>query len=89
MATIGPMDWSVGLGLYGNDAESYLAPGIERLLAAVCGAGKIAAMSVSGPEAALRYHGLGVRIFFLGGDVSMRRKMLTDSLAPINAALQE
>ena len=44
-------------------------------------------MSVSTPEAALRYRKMGVRIFFLGVDVSMKRKMLTDTLLPINTCL--
>ena len=82
------MDWSVGLGLYGDDAESYLAPRIETLIADITSAGKIASMSVSSAEAALRYHSLGARIFFLGVDVSMKRKMLTDSLTPVRAALE-
>ena len=87
IATIGPMDWSVSLDLYGDEAESYLAPRIERLLADITSAGKIAAMNVSSPEAALSYRDLGVRIFFLGVDVSMRRKMLTEILIPIKAAV--
>ena len=88
IATIGPMDWSVSLDLYGDEAESYLAPRIERLLADITSAGKIAAMNVSSPEAALRYRDLGVRIFFLGVDVSMRRKMLTENLISIKGAVE-
>ena len=88
IATIGPMDWAVGLGLFGADAESYLAPRIEMLLADITNSGKIAAMNVSSPEAASRYRDLGARIFFLGVDVSMRRRMLIDSLAPIKAAVE-
>ena len=88
IATVGPTDWSVGLGLFGDEAESYLAPKVESLLADISDAGKTASMNVSSPEEAQRYHGMGVRIFFLGVDVSMKRKMLTDSLSPIKTALE-
>ena len=39
-------------------------------------------MSVTTPGAALRYRKMGVRIFFLGVDVSMKRTMLTETLRP-------
>ncbi len=87
IVTVGPMDWGTGLGLFGQEAESYLAPKIDNLLADIRDAGKIATMSVSTTEAALRYRKMGVRIFFLGVDVSMKRKMLTDTLLPINTCL--
>ena len=86
IAAVGPMDWGTGLGLFGKEAESYLAPKIDNLLADVRDAGKIATMSVSTPEAALRYRKMGVRIFFLGVDVSMKRKMLTETLRPFEAS---
>jgi 2-keto-3-deoxy-L-rhamnonate aldolase RhmA len=82
MATVGPMDWGTGLGLFGKEAESYLAPKIDNLLADIRDAGKIATMSVTTPGAALRYREMGVRIFFLGVDVSMKRTMLTETLRP-------
>ena len=88
LATIGPADWSVGLELYGEAAEAYLAPRIERILEAVSSSGKTAAMSVTTPEEAVRYRGMGVRIFFLGVDISMRRRSLEGSLGPVKAALK-
>jgi 2-keto-3-deoxy-L-rhamnonate aldolase RhmA len=88
LATVGPSDWSVGLDLYGEAAEAYLAPKIASILAAVSSAGKTAAMSVSTPEDALRYRSLGARVLFLGVDVSMKRRLLTDSLGPVKAALE-
>ena len=87
MATVGPMDWGTGLGLFGREAESYLAPKIDNLLADIRDAGKIATMSVTTPGAALRYREMGVRIFFLGVDVSMKRTMLAETLLPISTCL--
>lgn len=87
MATVGPMDWSIGRGMFGNEANSYLAPKIDRLVGDIQRAGKIATMSVADSKAAKKYHKLGVRIFFLGVDVSMKRVMLGDALAPIKSII--
>ena len=89
LATAGPMDWSVSLGLYGAAGRAHLSPKIESLLSAISSAGKIAMMGVSSPKEVRLYWNLGVRIFFVGVDVSMKRRMLTESLAPIKAAVEE
>lgn len=88
LAIVGATDWSVGLGLYGDDARSHLAPKIEGILASISGAGKIAAMSVGSPEEVRLFHDRGVRIFFVGVDVSMKRKMLVDNLGSVKAAVK-
>ena len=87
IVTVGPMDWGTGLGLFGKEAESHLAPKIDNLIADILDAGKTPTMSVTAPEAAQRYREMGVRIFFLGVDVSMKRKVLTDTLRPIDTSL--
>ena len=46
-------------------------------------------MGVSSPKEVHLYWNLGVRIFFVGVDVSMKRRMLTESLAPIKATVEE
>ena len=80
LATVGPQDWSVGKGLFGDEARSYLAPKIEDILVSVAEAGKMATMSVAGTEEARHYYDLGVRIFFLGVDVALKRKTFADTL---------
>lgn len=87
LATVGPQDWSVGLGLFGEEAKSYLAPRISKVLEAISDAGKMATMSVSGPEEACHYYQQGVRIFFVGVDVSMKRRMLEQTITPIKDAI--
>ncbi len=82
VVTVGPMDWSIGLGLFGQEADAYLAPKIDNLLEDIRDAGKTATMSVSSPEAAMRYRKMGVRIFFLGVDVAMKREMLAGAIRP-------
>lgn len=87
LATVGPQDWSVGLGLFEEDAKSYLEPKISSILKTVSNAGKIATMSVSRPEEARHYYQQGVRIFFVGVDVSMKQRMLKQTIAPIKKTL--
>ena len=86
LATVGPQDWSVGLGLFGDEAKTYLAPKVANVLASISAAGKMATMSVSGPDEARSYYEQGVRIFFVGVDVSMKRQMLERTLTPIKDA---
>ena len=79
---VGPNDWSIGLGLFGPAAREYLAPKIERIIGTVCQAGKTMVMTPSSPDEARRYHGLGVRIFQLGVDVTLKRRALIDAIGP-------
>lgn len=87
LATVGPQDWSVGLGLFEEEAKSYLAPKISDILKTISNAGKIATMSISEPEEARHYYQQGVRIFFVGVDVSMKRRMLEQTITPIKDAV--
>ena len=41
MVTVGPMDWAVGLGLFGDEARARQAPKIERVLKTAAEAGRI------------------------------------------------
>ena len=88
MAIVGLTDWSTSLGLGVEEAASRLGPKVDRILQNVSAAGKTASMIGATPEEARRYADLGVRVLFVGVDVSMRRGMLVDRLGPIRAAVQ-
>jgi 4-hydroxy-2-oxoheptanedioate aldolase len=81
MVTVGPMDWSVNMGLSAAQAKAALAPRIERIITAARNAGKITAMVISTGDQARQYTGLGVRILFTGVDISLKRKAFEESLA--------
>jgi 4-hydroxy-2-oxoheptanedioate aldolase len=87
MAIVGASDWSIGLGLGPDEAASRLAPKIDRIVEAVSGAGKTACAQVTNAQEVRRYADLGVRVFFVGVDISMKRGMLVDRLEPIRAAV--
>jgi len=87
MLTVGEMDWSVSLGLFGPEAKRALAPKIERVLEAGHRNGKILAMGGGHPQQALQYRALGVRLFFVGVDINLKRKMLSDSLSAFRGVL--
>ena len=79
---VGPNDWSIGLGLFGPEARSYLAPKIERIVRTVHEAGKTMVMTPSSPDEARHYRNLGARIFQLGVDVTLKRRALFDAIGP-------
>ena len=87
MLTVGPMDWATSLGLSGDEAKANLKPKIKRVLTTVRDAGKIAVMGVSSPEQALAYAEVGVRIFFVGVDIALKRRTLTDTLGNFQGTL--
>ena len=79
---VGPSDWSIWLGLFGEAAQSYLAPRIERIVRTVHQAGKTMVMAPSSPEQARHYYNLGARIFNVASDVTLKRHALFDTIAP-------
>lgn len=87
MITVGPMDWSVSLGLFGDEARARQAPKIERVFAAAAAAGKIPTAGAFSVEQAAYYRALGVRVFFVGVDIVIKRQILTDRLAQFQNAL--
>ncbi len=87
MLTVGEMDWSVSLDLFGPEAKRALAPKIERVLTAGRRSGKILAAGGGNPQQAQQYRGLGVRLFFVGVDVNLKRRMLSDSLSAFKEIL--
>lgn len=87
MLTVGEMDWSVSLGLFGPEAKRALAPKIERVLEAGRRSGKILTMGGGHPQQALQYRALGVRLFFVGVDINLKRKMLSESLSAFREVL--
>jgi 4-hydroxy-2-oxoheptanedioate aldolase len=87
MLTVGEMDWSVSLGLFGAEAKRVLAPKIERVLTMAHRSGKILAMGGGNPQQADYYRSLGVRLFFVGVDVNLKRKVLSESLSGLREVL--
>jgi len=87
MVGVGSMDWSISLGLFGEQAKENLTPKIERVLTSAARADKIPVMGAGSPAQAKYYLGLGVRVFFVGVDVTMRRKILAESMQGFQSAL--
>ena len=86
MVGVGPMDWSINLGLSGESAKENLEPKIERVLTNAVRAGKIPVMGAGSPAQAKYYFGLGVRVFFVGVDIAMRQKILAESMKGFQTA---
>jgi len=76
---VGPTDWSVSLRIFGKEAESHLAPKIERIIRESVKASKIVAMGAFQPELAVKYRDMGVQITMVGADISMKRKVFHDT----------
>ena len=87
--SVGPNDWSIGLGLFGEAAKNYLAPKIERIVKTVHRAGKTMVMTPSSPDEARHYHALGARVFQLGPDVTLKRRALFDAIGPFRDTFGE
>ena len=85
MIMVGPQDWGASLGVFGTMAERQLRPKIEHLISAASTAGKIVASGVSSVEDARRFQNLGVRIFMLGVDISIKRAALAERIRQFNA----
>ncbi|MAG17405.1 MAG: hypothetical protein CMJ21_04980 [Phycisphaerae bacterium] len=86
MITIGPADWATSLGLFGSDADSHLAPKIERVLRAAADAGVICTMTAGNAERTAYYRDLGARIIFAGVDVNLTRRTLCEALDAVSHA---
>ena len=78
---VGPTDWSVSLGIFGEEAEAHLAPKIEHVISESIAAGKILAMGAFQPDLAIKHRDQGVRITLVGTDVGMKRKVFHDTFA--------
>ena len=87
IVTVGRMDWSTSLGLSGDEAREVLAPKIERVLTATMEADKIPVMAVSSPEHADPYVDLGVRVFFVGVDIALKRRTLVEMIEGFQGVL--
>jgi len=81
MITVGPLDWSVSLGLYGPDAQAAMSERVEAVLKGAAAAGKTTGMLVRTVEEARLYRDLGVRILFLGVDVAVKREAFTATIS--------
>lgn len=81
IVAVGPSDWSISLGLFGAERRKQLTPRIDRVLSKASTAGKLTAMPVASTDEASRYRSLGVRLFFVGVDVALKRNALRGTLA--------
>ena len=88
MVGVGPMDWSTSLGISGAEAKRNLTPKIERAFANAGSAGKITVMGGGSLEQVAFYRDLGTRVFFVGVDIAMRRKILVESIKGLQRALE-
>ena len=88
MVAVGPGDWAVDLGLFGDEAAPVVGPKVDQVLTAAAAAGKITAMPVGSPLQARHYADLGVRLLFMGVDITLRRKAFTDALAAARNAVE-
>jgi len=89
MVTVGPADWSIGLGLYGPEKAPIMAEKSDAVLAKALSAGKVTAMTTADQEQARGYIQKGVRILFAGVDINFKRRVLADAIASLRAAAQE
>ena len=80
LLSVGPMDWGVSLGLFGDEARTHLAPKIEHVLKAGTAAGKIIGWGVGDPQQAAHYRDLGMRLFFLGPDVGIKYRVFNETI---------
>ena len=80
LLSVGPTDWAVSLGLFGDAARAHLAPKIQRVLRAASAAGKIVGLGVSDPGQAAKYCELGMRMIFLGPDINMKRATFCEAI---------
>jgi 2-keto-3-deoxy-L-rhamnonate aldolase RhmA len=87
MVTVGPTDWSVSKGLSPLQAHAPLVRQIEQVLTAARDAGKITAMGISSPDEAKTYAKLGVRIFFAGIDIALKRTTFDERLRVLAEAV--
>lgn len=85
--TVGPMDWATSLGLSSKDAKKTLAPKIERVVKTTTAAGKVPVIGVTSPEHAKTFIDLGVRVFFVGVDVALKRNTLNKTIEGFHTAL--
>jgi 2-keto-3-deoxy-L-rhamnonate aldolase RhmA len=87
LVTVGPLDWAVSLGRFGDDGKTLLANKIEKVIAAARAAGKVVAMGASSVDEAKHYVSLGARILFLGVDVPLKRKAFVGTLTAFQEAV--
>ena len=88
IVTVGPMDWATSLGLAGESAEETLAPKIKHVVRTTITSGKLPVMGVSSPEHARQFVDLGVRVFFLGVDITLKRQTLADRIGSFQVLTQ-
>jgi len=72
MVVIGPGDWAISAGLFG-EAKKQLDKKIGQVLTSAHDAGKTTAMGIGNPNQVKHFADIGVRIFFAGPDITLHR----------------
>lgn len=83
LISVGKNDWATSLGLFGAEATAALSEKIDRVVGDSSRAGKTVAANVSSRDQADHFFELGARIFYLGTDISIKRKGLADTMGDI------
>ena len=83
MVTVGPNDWAISLGAFDEASKSGVSRRIEKVFTAARAAGRITAMGVSSAAEAERFIEMGVRLFFVGVDINVKRKAFATALTAI------
>lgn len=88
MVTVGPLDWATACGLFGEKTAK-LAPKIDKILCTAAEAGKISATAVGNVKQVAHYIKLGVRILFVGVDVTIKRRAFADAISIVKVAARQ
>ena len=88
MVTVGPFDWAADLGLFGDEAAPIVSPKVDHVLSAAAAAGKITAVPAAGPQQARHFVDLGVRLLFVGVDVTLKRKAFAEAMTTAKSAIE-
>ena len=86
MVLIGPADWAISAGLFG-DSKTQLDVKIDHVLTSARNAGKTTAMGVGNPAQAKHFADIGVRIFFVGPDITLHRSAYAQAIGSLQDAV--
>jgi 4-hydroxy-2-oxoheptanedioate aldolase len=89
LVTVGPLDWAVERGLVGQKLKPEFDRQVDEVLATALRAGKLTAMGVSGVEQAKHFAGLGVRLLFVGVDVTLKRRIFSETISAPKKVLSQ
>ena len=88
MITVGPADWATSLGIYDSEGKARLSEKLDTVLETAHRSGKITSVGAAAtPEEARSFQEMGVRIFFVGVDIALRRAALSGAIGAQKKAL--